>query len=303
MTSFNITLDATQLTYRGYLVVNFAISNDNVFPLTGISGWTLNSRPYTVALAPATYTFQVGSGSVDTFNFVVTPEGIITIDEEDQSYLTVEGGTKLIVRGFEVKVDARYITGQVVWNSNLYQGQPPIVFNTFRMIPMTGYAFAMQDNCSFSVSIDKNGLFQYDPLGIFQNAQLFDYSNGGFLQGQGTSTLTLLGYPLLIDARNAGGTGVALLPPDAYGGFTSTDVMFANILPMPGFELNLGYGPNPAAYFLMDLAGNIAPKTELPYRFSLDKFHGITRLTVDKVLVFAGNPVLEKEETHAPLSR
>lgn len=291
MTSFNITLDATQLGYAAFVIVGPMAGN--YFP-NNKGSWTANTQAYTVALAPATYTFVVGSGSVDTFTFTVTSSGALTLSEGAASYVTVEG-KKIIVNGFEVTVDARYITGQVNWNGNQIP-RPQIVLQTSRMIPMTGYELGMQGNCAFVFSIDQNGLFQYDENYNYVPASLLQKQASGFLQGKSTSKLVLLGYPLLVDARNAGGTGVGINQSDTLGGFTTNGVVLANLLPSTGFALDFGSGPNPLATFELDVTGSFTSTAKLPYEFAFDKFDGMTRLTVNRVDLETERPTLESEE-------
>jgi hypothetical protein len=291
MANFSVTVDATRLGYSAFVIAGPIAGN--YFPNNFGGNWTANTQTYTVALAPATYTFVVGSGSYDTFTFTLSSAGVISLSEGASSYVTVEG-TKIIVRGFEVTVDARYITGQVNWNTNQTK-RPPIVLQTSRMIPMTGYRIAMQDNCSFDFTIDQYGLFQYDSSYNYLPASLLQKQASGFLQGQGTATLVLLGYPLLIDARHAGGTGVGISQCGPQK-FTTNGVVLANLLPYTNFELDFGSGLSSLASFVMDTTGSFTAKNELPYQFAFDKFDGVSRLTVNKVVLESQRPMANPEE-------
>ena len=125
--------------------------------------------------------------------------------------------------------------------------------------------------CSFGFKLGLDGRWSYDPA--------HDLTNGGFLSGSGTSTLVFQGYPLLIDARAAGGVGVTVVPIWAMP-FSTRSVEYANLLPAASFALLVRSGVVSSAQFSLTPEGTyvIAPSSASLLR--LDSFKGLRRLTV-----------------------
>jgi len=279
MAGFDITLDATALSYKAYLIIASG-EQTNLFP-PNAGGWTATTQAYTVALSPGAYIFQVGSGSTDTFAFTVTSTGKIAYDPSYAAFLSGEGTSKLVILGYKVTFDARYITGQVYFEE-LYDGSSmALTLATLTMVPMGDYTVGNQTVCAFSFGIDVNGKFTY--------SESYDISQNGFLQGKGTSTLAFLGYPLLIDARNAGGTGVILQPvsfgvPSAMSGVEYVSLLPFDVSPLgPGYALQFGNVPVSTTGFDLDLTGGLKLHGELPYTLAVDSFHGLKRLSVGRI--------------------
>ena len=296
-TTFPITIDATALSNSAYLIIG-PPTGFNVFPGNSPSavGWTENSQAYTVDMVEGDFLFQIGSGEVSTFHFQVSSTGTITYAPEYAPFLSGEGTSELRVLGYKVQIDARYITAEVVWSSNLSFAPTPISLSTYNLIPSPEYGLSDPNesyDMDWGFGLDGNGKFVYKPE--------FDYANGGFLQGQGTSTLVLLGYPLLIDARSADVSGVRVSPGTGVP-FAASSVAYVNMLPEILYALEFEAGVPSLARFKVTDAGAIILMQELPWELSTDSFHskgsgmsstggsgllmpvGVPRLTVKRVV-------------------
>jgi hypothetical protein len=305
--TFPITIDATALSNAAYLIMD--ASEQNLFPPTSTQGlgWTANTQAYTVEMALGDYLFQIGSAEISTFHFQVSSIGTINYAAEFASFLSGEGTSELRVLGYKVQIDARYITADVVWSSNQVFTPTPISLSTFTLIPSPDYGLSDPNESSdmdWGFGLDGNGKFTYKPE--------FDYANGGFLEGQGTSTLVLLGYPLLVDARNAGGAGVRVVPGTGVP-FATSGVTYVNMLPEILYTLQFQDGVASLAQFKLTDAGEIIITQELPWELSIDSFHpheglttskgglglalpvGVPRLTVNRVLLT--HPTLDTKKS------
>ena len=276
MGSFNIQVDATRLVYHDFIIPNIT------------AAWTDASTVQTLSMPAGTYSFQVGSGYYCDFTFEVTSAGLIAYDPKYGTFLAGAGTSTLVLNGFKVTIDARYLPGQGLILSDI-----PLINNTtdwislktMNMLPASYYSVQQGSGivCNLSFQLDGSGHFQY--------AANFDVAKGGFLQGAGTSTLVFLGYPLLVDSRGTDGSGVALQPVTWGVPFAYSDVLFVNILPAAGFRLQLVSGLVTGAGFDMDQTGKITLQQQLPEVLSLDTFHGLQRLTVKQSVSVQKPPV------------
>ncbi|WP_128914424.1 hypothetical protein [Granulicella sibirica] len=276
MATFPITVDATALSNTAYLIIG-PPTGFNIFPPNSSAlGWTANSQAYTVSMETGDYLFQIESGGVNSFHFQISATGTITYAAEYAAFLSGEGTSELRVLGYKVQLDARYITGQVFWSGNLAidNNNLPIPLETFNLIPLDTYKVSASDENDWAFGVDNTGKVFYD--------QSFDYAQGGFLQGAGTTKLTLLGYPLLIDARNAGEAGVRI-SSDTGVPFATSGVTYANLLPGCIYVLEFEDGVLSSATFRFSDVGVLTLTHQLPWVLSLDKFHGVPRLTVNRV--------------------
>ncbi len=202
----------------------------------------------------------------------------MTYDDEVAHFLDGANSHKLRVLGLPVTLDARYLTGL----TRVF-GPPPRAEDWFtrrdtRIVPANyqfQHAAALAGH--FQVTLKPSGLFSYE------NA--YDIGSGGFLGGYGTATLELLGYPLLVDARRSGGSGVAVqtlwvVPPEL--AFTERSVQFVNLLPtQDGRVLVLQFnGGLSQANFKVEQDGGISFDPALSPFLAVDTFHGLRRLTV-----------------------
>ena len=219
--------------------------------------------------------FQIGSGFFCDFQFIVTSTGTIDYSPQFSSFLSGKGTTRLTITGYDVVLDARYLPGSgTIWSGNFVTTPSDFfVFKTCRMVPCSHYTIQQGSGvlCDFE--------FQVDPQGKFKYASNLDSATGGFLRGNGTSKLEFLGFPLLIDARNAGGVGVTLQPVTWGVPFSYAGVEFVNLLPAKGFALQISSGVVTQAGFDLDQSGSLILHPAPPLKLSLDKFHGLSGLT------------------------
>ena len=123
------------------------------------------------------------------------------------SFLAGHGTNTLNINGLVVTLDARYLSGSGVLLVAPLTSADWISYKTVRMVPASYYSVRQGSGevASFSFKLGIDGNWSY-------NTAAYDVTAGGFLSGNGTSTLTFFGYPLLVDARAAGGAGVTIQP-------------------------------------------------------------------------------------------
>src|SRR5438105_4830006 len=246
MSTFSIQIDATQLVYRDFII-------------PGKTDWISSRTIQTLALEPGGYQFQIGSGYFADFTFSVTSMGTVDYDPSFNAFLSGRGSPTLTIAGFPVTLDARYLSGAGVLLVIPGTNEDWITYKTCRMVPASYYSVQQGSGevTSFAFKLGLDGTFSYDPS--------YDISSGGFLAGRGTSTLKFLGYPILVDARAAGGTGVTIDP--IWGMASSpTSVLFANLLPAPFFAVGVTGTVSKGAPFSLDVHGNFSFDSSLsPY--------------------------------------
>lgn len=258
MSTFPIQIDATQLVYRFFIIPG----------ITDV--WTDSRNVQTLALQPGTYNFQVGSGYFADFTFSVTPEGTVDYDASFDAFLSGRGSSTLTIVGFQVTLDARYLSGSGILLVVPLTNDDWITYKTCRMVPASFYSVQQGSGevTSFTFKLGVDGNFSYD-----------ESQFGGFLAGNGTSTLEFFGYPILVDARAAQGQGLTIVP--IWGmPFTFTAVQFADLLPAASFALQVNSGVVTQAVFTLDPQGNFSFDSSLSPYLELDKFNGLTRLKV-----------------------
>ena|SRR5436190_8045583 len=261
MTTFPIQIDATELVYRYFLI-------PGVTP-----NWISSRTIQTLALEPGTYNFQVGSGYYTDFTFSVASAGTVDYDTNFDAFLTGRGSSTLTIVGFRVTLDARYLSGSGILLVVPLTNDDWITYKTCQMVPASSYSVQQGSGevTSFAFKLELDGTFSYDSC--------YDGGNGGFLVGNGTSTLEFLGYPILVDARASNGAGLTIQP--IWGmPFTFTAVQFANLLPAQSFALQVNSGIVTKAVFSLDIEGNFSFDSSLSPYLELEKFNGLTLLKV-----------------------
>lgn len=256
---FTIEIDATPLVYRFFII-------------PGVTGTWVDSRTVqSLTLAAGTYRFQVASGYFADFSFRVTEEGRIDYDAAYSPFLGGRGTARLTVQGFEVTLDARYLSGEGVLL--VAPGSEWIRHRTVRMVPASSYQVQQGSGqvARFAFQIDGDGTFQYD-----------ETRYGGFLRGRGTRTLEFLGYPVLVDARLSGGDGVTIVPVQSLP-FAVSSVQCANLLPADGFRLLVRSGRVSDAGFNLSEGGAFVPKGASAAQLAVTPggFNGLTLLSVN----------------------
>jgi Tc toxin complex TcA C-terminal TcB-binding domain/Repeat of unknown function (DUF346) len=262
MSTFSIQIDATQLVYRDFII-------------PGKTDWISSRTIQTLTLEPGGYQFQIGSGYLADFTFSVTPAGTVDYDASFDAFLSGRGSTTLTIAGFPVTLDARNLSGAGVLLVIPATNEDWISYKTCRMVPASYYSVQQGSGevTSFNFKLGLDGTFSYDPS--------YDISRGGFLAGSGTSTLKFLGYPILVDARAAGGTSLTILP--IWGMPSSpTSVQLATLLPAPIFVLYIS-GAATKAVFSLDVHGNFSFDNSLSPYLELQTFQGLPIIDPDVI--------------------
>jgi hypothetical protein len=257
--TFPISIDATPLVYRHFVIPGVT------------SGWVDSRTVQTFNLAPGQYSFQIASGYYADFTFSVTSTGTVDYSTSFSSFLSGKGTSTLRINGLVVTLDARYLSGSGVLLVAPLTSDDWISYKTVRMVPASHYSVQQGSGevTSFAFKLGIDGNWSYNAT--------YDVSAGGFLAGSGTSTLTFFGYPLLVDARAAGGSGVTIQP--IWGeSFSTTSVEYACLLPAPSFALQVRSGVVSAATFSLSTTGAFAISPSATSLIALDQFNGLTRL-------------------------
>jgi hypothetical protein len=259
-TGLPIRIDATQLVYRS-------------FTIPGQTDWISARGVQSLTLAPGQYSFQVASGYFADFTFVVTPQGTIDYDPRFAPFLSGRGTSTLVIVGLPVTLDARYLSGSGVLLVVPSTNEDWITFKQCRMVPASSYSVQQGSGevTSFTFKLGLDGRFTYEAV--------HDVAHGGFLAGPGTSALEFLGYPLLVDARAAGGTGVTIQPISGML-FGPTSVEYAVLLPAANFNVQVRSGVVSAARFSLAADGTFTIDPSSTSLLGLDIFHGLRRLSV-----------------------
>jgi hypothetical protein len=260
--TFPIKIDATRLFYRYFIIPGVT------------SDWVDSRTVQTFNLAPGQYGFQFASGYLADFSFRVTPLGTIDYDPQFNGFLSGRNSSTLSVDGLVVTLDARYLSGSGVLLVAPLTNDDWISYRTCRLLPGRFYSVlqgsGLVANFNFQLGVD----------GRWAYIAPYDVGAGGFLAGAGTSTLTFLGYPLLVDARAAGGAGLTVQP--IWGmPFSPTSVEYACLLPaQQSFALQVRSGIVSQATFSVAQNGKVSIDPGATSLLSLDTFHGLTRLNV-----------------------
>jgi hypothetical protein len=268
MSDFPIEIDATQLFFRDFLL----------FIQGGVPTPTFSTKTVQhISLAPGLYNFQFGSGMIADFNFTVTADGKVDYDPAFNGFLSGGGGTsnKLTVGGLPVSVDARLLTGAdnaarpsgvLLANTQLSTivAEDWIVFQTIRLLPANGYGIIVGSALVSSLAFDLNrdGKLNYN--------QAWDVSQGGFLKGLGSDTLTFFGYPLTVDAT-AVSDGLNINVEN----FPVSDTGKAEVvlLPAKGYALQLANAHSQIS-FNLELNGELTFNAPLSNSLTLEKETG-----------------------------
>jgi hypothetical protein len=259
--TFPIKIDATKLVYRDFVIP------------TVTSSWVDSRTVQSFNVAAGEYAFQIGSGYYADFTFRVTASGLIDYDVAYNGFLSGRNTSTLTINGLTVTLDARYLSGSGVLLVVPATADDWITYKTCQMVPASYYSVQQGSgevaNFAFKLGVD----------GHWSYGASCDVIAGGFLSGAGTPVLGFYGYPLLIDARASGGTGVTVEP--IWGmPFSTTSVEYANLLPAPSFALLVRSGVVSRASFSLAPNGTFSIDPSATSLLSLDTFHGLRRLNV-----------------------
>jgi hypothetical protein len=162
-----------------------------------VSGWVTESYTYILpALAPVPYAFSIsnGAGLWTNAGFNVELDGTVDYDPSiDDVLLSGFATSSLEVLGFPILVDAAGISVSV-WISGSTSGWVSETYTyTLPALTSAPYTFtAVTTSTTLEEStftVDLNGMVQYDP-----------FVDGIHLNGLGTSTIEIIGFPVTINA-------------------------------------------------------------------------------------------------------
>jgi hypothetical protein len=260
-TTFPIKVDATRLFYRYFVIPGVT------------STWTDSRTVQTFSLAPGSYSFQIASGYYADFTFRVTATGAVDYDSAYDGFLSGRGSSTLAIDGLVVTLDARYLSGSGVLLVAPLTNDDWITYRSVRLVPASYYSVQQGSGevATFSFKLGVDGRWSYNAA--------YSVSAGGFLDGAGTSTLTFYGYPVLVDARAAGGAGVTIQP--IWGmPFSPTAVEYACLLPAQSFALQVRSGVVSSASFALAPNGTFTIAPSATSLLAADSFNGLRRLKV-----------------------
>jgi hypothetical protein len=238
------------------------------FVVSGVTGWLAADQVQTVTVEEGRrYQIRAGAELAD-FTFSVDSAGRIGYESYAEPYLDGADTSRLTLVGVDTTIDARYLSGSGVLLAHVPpDNQDWLRYRTVRLLPSPVYTWQQGSGVVVNVraALRRDGTWTYDE----------DYA--GYMGGDGTRTLTFYGYPLLVDARAAGGTGVAV--HNVWGlGFSPSGVQTAVLLPASTFVLQIRGGELSRGVFAMTDDGELTYDAALP--FAVDRFDGMRRLTV-----------------------
>ena len=178
--AFSIQIDATQPTSSFFRIPNVT---DNFVEGKDIRSFDLEPGTYAIVLS--------SSGSVFV-TFQVTAEGTVLYEEAYNPVVTGRYSNTLKIIGFAVTLNASGLSNPRV---KLYGSGSDFITQEPLRLAAGSYSLLLQSGgvTDFTFTVEQDGTFGYDPK--------FDVGQGGFLQGLGSNTLKLTGYPIKVDPR------------------------------------------------------------------------------------------------------
>jgi hypothetical protein len=204
------------------------------------------SQVSTIRVLPGLYRFETPASHAGmTFHFTLGIDGILQFDPALDAYVSGRGTSALTVAGFPLTIDATALSHP---DFNMLSGGAGSGLSsqvtTFRFLPTTASPLTFQSPSStqnlFPFTFSTSGIVDYD------------LSLDAYVSGRGTSTLTISGFPITIDAT-------AVPVPDwniayAFGG--PNQVRTAR--QVPGlYDLHLPASSNNVVYYTVTGLGTI----------------------------------------------
>ena len=250
------------------------------YHLASITGWLTSDREHELRLLPGKYQFMQGNGPVADVLFSVLLDGTPAIDSSRSGAImslvpaNATSPPTVVFSGHAIDLDFtelsshRYRLDVTDWFENDRVHSVRLMPTRYHMVNAVG-------------AIDR-GVFDVLAGGNLNYADELDLANGGYLTGAGTATLTVMGFPLGIDATAIAGTDVTIAPEGIAIDSNAGTVQTVRLLPQYDIQLNLDTAPGQTAVF--DLAGDGFVILLEPYPFAvLDELdgHPLIRLTHD----------------------
>jgi hypothetical protein len=176
-TTFPVTFDSTAVSATLF----------NLYPAT--TGGFVPNVVTTEQLEASAYQFCIPAGG-NCFDFTVNTDGSLAYGAELDTFVSGRGTSTLQVRGFPVTIDATAIH---VDRMNIAHGEVadgPNVAATYSLVP-GGYDLCVpaENNC-FAFTVSATGQIDYEA------------SRDTYLAGRGSSTLTVGGFAITVDASS-----------------------------------------------------------------------------------------------------
>ena len=182
VTGLPLTVDAT------------ALSSPDWSLIATEGGYGSTSQVSTLRVLPGLYRFEMPASHPGmTFHFTLGIDGMLDFDASHDGYASGRGTSTLTVVGLPLTIDATALSHP---DFNMLSGGAgsglSSLVSTFRLLPTTGYPLVFQSPAStlnlFPFTFSTNGTVDYD------------LSHDAYVSGRGTSTLTVSGFPIIIDA-------------------------------------------------------------------------------------------------------
>ena len=259
--AFELKIDCTQLYFQRFILPN--VTRD----------WVDARSVQSFSVEPGTFNFQISSGAYADFRFAVDGAGLVQFDSTFDGFLSGRGTDTLVVRGLDITLDARALSGAngngvggVLFVDSPLTSSEWITYRTIRLVPCL---YRLQQSSGRVVHFT----FHVDVLG----SVTYHGSFGSFVSGQGTSALTLRGFPINIDASAA---SRYLYVQPGWGFPSSSDgTLSLVVLPADDFYLQLDRGVT-ELFFSVSLDGAIAVKASLRQVLDIVAQSGVPTLIV-----------------------
>ncbi len=205
-----IQIDATALS-AGAFNLNF-----------GSAGGGSTDQIISLPLLPGNYSFHApASNATAQFDFIVTSSGTVDFDPGLDGYVSGRDTSTLTVSGFPITIDATALSASGFnLNFGTAGGGAMNTVTTLQLLP---------GNYSFHAPAS-NATAQFDFIVTSSGTVDFDPGLDGYVSGRGTSTLTISGFPITINATALSASGFNLNFGAAGGGATN-EVTTLHLLP------------------------------------------------------------------------
>jgi hypothetical protein len=236
---------------------------------------TTSTLPTVFDLPDDTYTIIVQSANFSLVTFTVTA-GIIDYLHSIDSIVSGRGTNTLTLLGVKITIDARYLIGKGVLLDGVWKDFKALFTGNFLPnLPTHTYSFIVGSGIVASIN------FRIDISGkVF-----FDTKYNVYAYGNNTNTLTLLGYPILVDGRNTSlfkDANPVFSMVDNHNPSSVTNVILGNYLPLAGnisqyiYLLKMDSADNQKGFHIDDNGVIISHSS-----VSHDTLNGIRRITVN----------------------
>ena len=234
-------------------------------------------------------TYQINPQGSSNFTFDVVG-GQVDYSGDCEGFLTGRGTDTLMLNGYTVTIDARYLMGFGMFFNGVFgfgpadpqgNGDKRVIYETCTLLPGNGYYFviASAQYGDFNFDIGKDGRLNVDA----KYAQ--------FTEIEALNTLIVKGFPVLIDGRLNGTNGLGTFGiygiwdaqlPDNHTLWSDSKVVVGNFFPIlegHGYmQLYAAAGGVGKDGFRVDINGNLSVSD--PSLLKIDTFNGMRRVTV-----------------------